>query len=168
MVWDERREEVHRDTYIKFVNDHFHIELSPSTASRYLNEDEFTSKRLPSKPNNYNFDANKLHSQMWSWITQMRKKGVFNIDPSHLCSLDFTYTSHRNDFVKSFSFRGSQNFIAGEKVSSYTNCIVDLVWLDGENRTPPVLFTYNQQFRVDKHPTERRNNQVKHLKDSRN
>lgn len=31
-------------------------------------------------------------------------------------------------------------------IPSYTNCIVTMVWADGVNRTPPMVFTYNPDF----------------------
>ena len=30
------------------------------------------------------------------------------------------------------------------------NCMVTVVWSDGVNRTPPVLFTFNGKFRLDR------------------
>ncbi len=50
-----------------------------------------------------------------------------------------------------------------QKISTFTNCIVTCVWADGKNRTPPVLFTYNQKFRRDRPSTERREEQVDYL-----
>src|SRR4051794_15198148 len=50
-------------------------------------------------------------------------------------------------------------------ISKYTNCIVTVVWADGENRTPPVLFTYSQNFRWGRPSTARRDAQVEHLRE---
>jgi hypothetical protein len=35
-------------------------------------------------------------------------------------------------------------------ITQFTNCIVTVVWSDGVNRTPPVLFTFNGKFRLDR------------------
>lgn len=50
-----------------------------------------------------------------------------------------------------------------DKVSNFTNCIITCVWADGVNRTPPLLFTYNSAFRLDRNPTKRRTAQQAHL-----
>lgn len=38
----------------------------------------------------------------------------------------------------------------------YTNCIVTLIWADGEPRTPPIMFTSDHGFRDSKVSTDRR------------
>ena len=46
-----------------------------------------------------------------------------------------------------FSFRAAPKDSEGHP--NFTNCIVTCYWADGVNRTPPVLFTYNQDFRTE-------------------
>ena len=38
----------------------------------------------------------------------------------------------------------------------YTNCIITLIWSDGVNRTPPIMFTNDPKFRDDRITTSRR------------
>ncbi len=53
----------------------------------------------------------------------------------------------------------------GASISAYTNCIITVVWADGMNRTPPMLFTYNPEFRRDRNTTARRAALVQHFDD---
>jgi hypothetical protein len=53
--------------------------------------------------------------------------------------------------------------MASSPISNYTNCIYTYLWGDGVDRTPSMLFTYNQQFRRDRNPTPRGNDQVDYL-----
>lgn len=46
--------------------------------------------------------------------------------------------------------------VLNQGYSSYTNCIVTLIWSDGALRTPPVMFTNDPGFRDFKISTERR------------
>ena len=73
-----------------------------------------------------------------------------------VCSVDFTYTSHRKQRVHGYSRTGVTAPDVSDPIPLFTNCIVTCVWADGDNRTPSVLFTYNQLFRLDRHPTARR------------
>ena len=49
------------------------------------------------------------------------------------------------------------------KISKFTNCAVTCVWKDGKNRTPPILFSLNPDFRRDRPSTTRRDALVEHL-----
>ena len=54
------------------------------------------------------------------------------------------------------------------EISKYTNCIITCGWADGVNRTPPILYTFNQEFRLDRKKTDRRNAQEAHFMDCLN
>ena len=159
----EAHRSVHLDTYGRAAATFFRVTLSASTASRYLADDGFTYKSAQGKKGGFGLDEVALARLAWEWVAARQKDGIFKA-PRRLCSIDFTYTSHRSNKPSSFAPSGSAQPKVNVRLTSYTNCIVTCVWADGANRTPPVLFTYNPEFRLDRPPTARRIAQVAHLR----
>lgn len=156
-------EAVHLDAFCAFARDQFSIIISSMTASRYLSEDGFTYRILKKKSSSYEVDRDKLEADLWNWIFA-NQISLNNIPPSKLCSIDFTFTGHRTERRAGFGIKGGAQPMEALKTSRFTNCIVTCVWADGKNRTPPILFTYNQNFRLDRPSTARRDEQVEYLR----
>jgi hypothetical protein len=71
-----------------------------------------------------------------------------------VCSFDVSYTSRRGWRRRSFSLSGGAGPQLKNEGTSFTNAIVTCVWLDGANRTPPILFTHNPAFNLRRrHPS---------------
>jgi hypothetical protein len=106
----------------------------------------------------------KLEADLWKWASS-NQKSLKNIPPSKLCSIDFTFTGHRTERRTGFGVKGGAQPMEALQISRFTNCIITCAWLDGKNRTPPVLFTYNQNFRLDRPSTAKRDEEVRHLRE---
>lgn len=154
---------VHLASFCKFVLDHFSIIITKRTASNYLREDGFTYRIAKKKASSYVIDRARLEADLWNWVFS-NQKWLNNIPLSKLCSLDFTFTGHRTERRASFGIKGGAQLMEAFQVSRFTNCIITCPWADGKNRTPPVLFTYNPAFRLDRPSTARRDEQVEYLR----
>lgn len=159
---------VHLSDYRNFCDEHFGRLLSKATVSRYLKEDGFSYRAMQSKTKGFTVDIVSLRRQLWDWVQTQRKEGLFNIQRSLLASIDFTFTGHRTERNSSFASQGGSQPMSSAAISQYTNCIVTVVWADGINRTPPMLFTYNPAFRQDRSSTARRAALVQHFDDCLN
>lgn len=155
---------VHLDTFCKFVLDHFSIIIAHMTASNYLNEDGFTYRVLQKKSASFVVDMERLKLDLWNWVSSTQI-AIKNIPLSKLCSIDFTYTGHRTERRSGFGVKGGAQPMEALPISKFTNCIITCLWGDGENRTPPVLYTFDQNFRFDRSSTARRDAQVEYLKE---
>jgi len=131
-------------SYQKFCAQFFNIQLSQATAHRCLTRGGFSSRKVQHKAKGFTVDIDELSSQMVAWADERRRHGDFK---GLCCSIDFTYTGQRTRSVSSYSPIGGAQPKTSAIISSYTNCIITVVWSDGVNRTPPVLFTYNGKFR---------------------
>ncbi len=156
---------VHLSDYSNFCNEQFKQMLSKQTASRYLAEDGFSYRTMQSKAKGFMVDIQSQRHQLWDWIQTQRKKGIFDVHRNRLASIDFTFTGHRTERSSSFASQGGAQPVLGASISPYTNCIITVVWADGMNRTPPMLFTYNPEFRRDRNITARRTPLVQHFDD---
>lgn len=156
---------VHLSDYSHFCNKQFGQPLSKQTVSRYLAEDGFSYRTMQSTAKGFMLDILSQRHQLWDWVQTQRKAGIFEVHRSLLASIDFTFTGHRTERGSSFSSQGGSQPQLGAAVPPYTNCIVTVVWADGINRTPPMLFTYNPEFRRDRNPTARRIALVQHFED---
>lgn len=147
--------------YITFVEGAFHKGLSTSTASRYLNEAGFSPHKTQTKRDGFKLNTKRECEILWEW--RKTHAGLFNMQRHLLASIDFCFTGHRTDMHTSFSAAGEAQPKSSRATTRYTNCIVTAVFADGQNRCPPVLFTYNPAFRRDRSPTARRLEQIAHL-----
>jgi len=160
---NEESTDVHLSAVRDFVLDHLGVELSNECVRNYLRNAGFSSRVAARSNKGYIINNGQLCSIAAGWINQQREDGVLNSPRELLCSVDFTYTGHRTDRPRTFTLRGSAQPHTMMPISRFTNCVVTCVWADGVNRTPPKLFTYNQEFRLDRGRTQRRDDQCAHL-----
>ena len=156
---------VHLSDYSNFCNEQLEQILSKQTASRYLAEDGFSYRTMQNKAKGFIVDVQSQRRQLWDWVQDKRKEGTFDVNRSFLASIDFTFTGHRTERSSGFASQGGSQPMLSASVSPYTNCIVTVVWADGINRMPPMLFTYNPEFRRDRNTTARRATLVQHFDD---
>ncbi len=161
-----QREEIHLADYKSAVKRILGKTISISAASRALKKSKLTLHTACSKTTGFHDSDEHLVSSYWSWIDQKRRSKSFPTDLSSVCSLDFTFTSHRKHRRTSFSPIGAAQPRSKHMLPLYTNCIVTCLWGDGVNRTPSVLFTYNPNFRTDRSLTVLRRAHTHHLKNS--
>ena len=86
-----------------------------------------------------------------TWVQNVRSSGFTQ---KLMCSLDFTYTSHRTSRPKTLAGSGRRTSAQFMK-TRYTNCIITGVFSDGR-QLQSILYTYNSQFRTDRSKTVRR------------
>lgn len=156
---------VHLSDYSNFCNEQFGRMLSKQTVSRYLAKDGVSIRTMQSKAKGFIVDVLSQRRQLWDWVQVQRQKGIFDVHRSLLASIDFTFTGHRTSIRSSFASRGGSQPMLGASISPCAYCIVTVVWADGMNRTPPMLFTYNPGFRRDRNTTALRSTLVQHCDD---
>lgn len=156
--------EVHISNVSEFIFRNFGVKVSKSTVLRYVHDLGFENRVMQTKKYGFSVDRNTLSQIAYTWLLDKHQNTIFNTPRKRLCSIDFTYTGHRTDRRTTFSLKGSAQPHSGVSRSNYTNCIVTCIWADGTNRTPPILFTYNQKFRTNRRTTQKRADQVAHFK----
>ena len=123
------------------------VKLALTTAHDYLHALGFSSKVSQAKTSGFTVDVDALAKMMFEWKSERQRAGDLK---GLLASVDFTFTGHRTDRRVSYAPAGGAQPKSSAAVTRFTNCIVTVVWSDGVNRTPPVLFTYNGQLRLDR------------------
>jgi len=93
-----------------------------------------------------------------TWVKELRLSGSTT---KLMCSLDFTYTSHRTARPTTLAGRGRKTSVYSSK-SRYTNCIITGVLSDGR-QLDSILYTYNPSFRTDRPETALRKRQYEEL-----
>lgn len=136
------------------------IELSETTILRYLTENGFSSRLMNVRTSGFLFTDLELAEMIIEWVKEARAGGW--LKGLH-CSIDFTFTGHRKDSLRTYSIRGAAQPQSGAQISRFTNCIVTCEWSDGVRRTPPMLFTRNREFHRGRKNTERRKKLLEHL-----
>lgn len=154
---------VHLRDYADFVETQLDSHVSADTASCYLREDGFSYRTVRGTAKGFVLDAIAQRGLLWQWVRAQRSARLFATPHHLLASIDFAFTGHRTERSATFATRGTAQPRSSASITKYTNCIVTVVWADGNNRTPPLLFTYNQEFRRDRKRTARRDAQVGHV-----
>ena len=134
-------------SFSNFCKSAFGVELAQTTAHDYLHALGFSSKILQSKTRGFTVDVDTLAKMMFEWKRERQLDGDLK---GLMASIDFTFTGHRTDRRVSYAPTGGAQPKSSAAISRFTNCIVTVVWSDGVNRTPPVLFTFNGKFRFDR------------------
>lgn len=134
-------------SFSKFCKSAFGVKLAQTTAHDYLHALGFSSKILQVKTSGFTVDVEALAKMMFEWKRQRRREGDLK---GLMASVDFTFTGHRTDRRVSYAPSGGAQPKSSAAISRFTNCVVTVVWSDGVNRTPPVLFTFNGKFRLDR------------------
>lgn len=134
-------------SFSKFCASAFGVELAQTTAHDYLHALGFSSKVSQAKTSGFTIDVDALAEMMFEWKSERQGAGDLK---GRVASVDFTFTGHRTDRRVSYAPAGSAQPKSSSAISQFTNCIITVVWSDGVNRTPPVLFTFNGKFRLDR------------------
>ena len=75
----EHGQEVHLESYRKFVFAHFGVDICPQTALNYLKEYGFTMKVLKKKSSGFTLDLSVLRTDLWNWVKS--RQNEFNKIP---------------------------------------------------------------------------------------
>jgi hypothetical protein len=134
-------------SFSKFCASAFGVELAQTTAHDYLHALGFSSKVSQAKTSGFTIDVDALAKMMFEWKSERQRAGDLK---GLVASVDFTFTGHRTDRRVSYAPAGGAQPKSSAAIAQFTNCIVTVVWSDGVNRTPPVLFTFNGKFRLDR------------------
>jgi hypothetical protein len=127
----------------------FDIDISESTACRYLGSWELSSKLVGSRFRKNGLTEEDYIIQYYDWLLARAKEGFFAVPGHKLCSFDFVTNSRRRERIKTFYERGSKQAKFSRVKIIYTDTILNCVWYDGVNRTPALLFTYNPALDPD-------------------
>jgi transposase len=95
-----------------------------------------------------------LRVQVEAYIDWMKDFRANGCSRRLLCSLDFTYTSHRTSRPTTLAGKGRKKSVRS-KISRFTNCLVTGLLSDGRQLSS-ILYTYNGEFRTDRAKTKRR------------
>jgi len=144
---NESNHTVSLSSFSDFCSSAFGVHLGKTTAHDYLHDLGFSSKVSQVKTSGFSIDVETLSTMMVTWRRARKRAGDLK---GLVASVDFTFTGHRNDRRVTFAPIGSAQPKSSVACSQFTNCIVTVVWSDGENRTPPALFTFNGKFRRDR------------------
>ncbi|MFZ0255994.1 MAG: hypothetical protein WAN46_10155 [Gammaproteobacteria bacterium] len=134
-------------SFSKFCASAFGVELARTTAHDYLHALGFSSKVSQVKTCGFTVDVDALAKMMFEWKSERQRAGDLK---GLLASVDFTFTGHRTDRRVTYAPAGGAQPRSSTAITRFTNCIVTVVWSDGVNRTPSVLFTFDGKFRLDR------------------
>ena len=134
-------------SFAKFCASAFGVELAQTTAHDYLHALGFSSKVSQVKTGGLTVDVDALARMMVAWKSERQRAGDLK---GLLASVDFTFTGHRTDRRVTCAPAGGAQPRSSTAITQFTNCMVTVVWSDGVNRTPPVLFTFDGKFRLDR------------------
>lgn len=152
------------ESYASFGETHFGVHISLVTAFTYLHESGFSSRKTKKRGRGFTIDSEKCVNSMLNWHATMRKAGLLALPRSRVHCIDFTYTSQRTNTDRSFVPVGGAAPLTNREIPKFTNLIVTCASADGELHFKPVLYTYNQSFRLDRATTARRRSQNEELR----
>src|SRR3989338_6803378 len=148
----EQKNFVRLQTAVDFLRNDLGIPMTELAVCQYITDLGFSLHTLKTRKKSFMREREMVGQKYYEWLVRNR----ITVASCMVCSVDFIYTSHRKQRVHGYSRTGVTAPDVSDPIPLFTNCIVTCVWADGDNRTPSVLFTYNQLFRLARHPTARR------------
>ena len=124
---NSRKEEIHLNTVQMFIHDYFHLDVTIQTVFNYVTHQGFSSRVANESSGGIQLDTSELSHIALKWI----KSSLIHCPTSLLCSVDFTFTSHRTDRRVTYAHKGGPQPMVQKSISNYTNCIVTCIWADG-------------------------------------
>lgn len=144
---NDSNQSVSLSSFSEFCVSAFGVKLAQTTAHDYLHALGFSSKVSQLKTSGFTVDVDALSKMMFEWKSERQRAGDLK---RLLASIDFTFTGHRTDRRVTYAPAGGAQPKSSAAITQFTNCIITVIWSDGVNRTPPVLFTFNGKFRLDR------------------
>ena len=88
-----------------FLEDHLDVQLSRSTVHNVLHKLGFSSRVMQTSRSGYKLDKEEMIKMAKNWLNARTDDGFFDVHPSELGSIDFTFTSQRTYRPRSFARR---------------------------------------------------------------
>ena len=101
-----KNEQVVGKTIRVFCKTEFGVDISKATVTRYMAELGFVKRKAKLKAKGYIVDVDSLVDLYLMWLQEARTTKFFSCDLELLCSIDFTFTSHRTRQESSYVPKG--------------------------------------------------------------
>jgi transposase len=126
---------------VEFVQTHFNVQLVDQTMANYLHEAGFTSQLGRRRTAGYKLDLDQMADLYKADVLRLWKLGIKTIPRNELPMMDSTSVGWCLFCQRTYAVHGGNQPKIANGNPSYTNLIVWVVWADGVNRTPALLFT---------------------------
>jgi transposase len=143
-----------------FVRENFEVDCTPHCAGDYARRLGFRFRGLQTGTRRNQYSTDELTDMAFDWIKERR---LTTGDPSMVCCLDFTFTSHRKLRAMGYQKKGSKRSKVTTGVTRFTNCIVVCAFADGSDRAPPMMFTYDKRFDFTRNQTDLRSEDTRRI-----
>jgi transposase len=121
------------------------LSVHDETVRNYFRKGGSKSKKVVFKASRASLSMEETVDMISNFIKEERLAGNLLYDRL-FATLDFVYLSHRKTSLFSYAPEG----MGGPKMESviprFTGCVVTLLWSDGKNHTPAMLFTYDRDL----------------------
>jgi hypothetical protein len=147
VLWSQ--EKINLDALIAASARFFGVTISKPTASRYCTAGELSTQLTGKRPMPKKLSRDDYVLGYYQYVLDRHNDGFLSVDPSKLACADFFTDSHRTERDTTLNGKGlPQKKIAGHSWL-YTSNFLTVIWADGINRTPCLLFTHNPWFDPD-------------------
>lgn len=130
----------------RYIRVSFEKEVCLATCCNYLKELDLTRKACQWKSSGFLLLNDELQVMYWNFIRNLRASYKLCIHPSKIASIDATTTKAPVGRTMTYSRRGTGKQKAKFKRCLYTNAIVSMIWADGMNHTPCILYTHDPRM----------------------
>jgi transposase len=152
---NSKKEKINRRIVQKMIYDTWGIQVTPQTVSNLFGKLGMSRKKSRTRTEVSIKSQAELEEEYMAFVTMMKKKRVWNVDPSMISSLDFTYTRDPTVGATTVSPIGSGKIQVKSKRAKYTDCIATWIWADGVNHTRPKIYSHNPRMSLEQKNTPR-------------
>jgi hypothetical protein len=94
------------ETSRTFLDETLDVQVTRPTVHNLLHRQGFSSKVMQTASKGYKLDKDQLLNIATHWLNEHTSEGFFDVHPSELSSIDFTFTSQCTYHPRSYARRG--------------------------------------------------------------
>jgi hypothetical protein len=134
---------------VTWIAENFNVNVSISTASRYMAKLQMSFRLTGSRPRPATFSAFDYVCEAYEFIKARRDDTWFSYDEKRILCLDFVTNSRRLDREKTIAMIGSKQKKLSRPKPKYTNSYLVCVAMEDDGQYEALMFTYDPTFDPD-------------------
>lgn len=143
------QEKTHLQWVVDWISDNLHVDIDLSTVSVHLKEMKLTIKLVRKRPMPKGMTREQYVKLYFEDVLQLHNTCFFLASPDTIYTADATSNSRRLERETTIGMSGAPAPKFASPKLTYTDTYLAAVWMDGVNRTPTLMFTFNPALSED-------------------
>lgn len=134
---------------VDWIGENFDVEVSIATVSRHIKAIKLTIKLVRKRGMPRSISKEQYAQLYLEDLLKLHNSGFFKHPPNLIYTIDATSNSRRLERPTTIAISGGPAPKLAVSHAVYTDTYLAALWMDGVNRTPTLMFTFNPALKPD-------------------